>query len=397
MKKEIKTTLIVITAFALLFATFFYRTRLYRVDWAEEKKQKDTYIEEENIKEEKKELYKEELSSVKELPGQIIKCGYERKDIPAPKGISFTPDGKEFWITSLMNTKRGVVVFDSQEGEHLKDIVLPGGGGVEVIFNKDGSMAYVSQMETARVYEIDTELKEINRTLETESSWTKVMAISSDDKTLYVSNWSGNNISVFDLETGELSRNIQTVSTPRGIYPSENGKYLYVAGFKNGEIQKINLLTDEKNILYRSEGAMRHIVSDGKYLYVSDMARALIYRVNKENDEVEEFMKTETNPNTITLTEDKKILIASNRGINNPQSYHIPGPEWGTVLFFDVSTGKMLDVLIGGNQPTGLDVYGNKIIYSNFLDGNIVLCYIPTYEEFLEKEEVSNFRNYIKK
>lgn len=397
MKKEIKTTLIVITAFALLFATFFYRTRLYRVDWAEEKKQKDTYIEEENIKEEKKELYKEELSSVKELPGQIIKCGYERKDIPAPKGISFTPDGKEFWITSLMNTKRGVVVFDSQEGEHLKDIVLPGGGGVEVIFNKDGSMAYVSQMETARVYEIDTELKEINRTLETESSWTKVMAISSDDKTLYVSNWSGNNISVFDLETGELSRNIQTVSTPRGIYPSENGKYLYVAGFKNGEIQKINLLTDEKNILYRSEGAMRHIVSDGKYLYVSDMARALIYRVNKENDEVEEFMKTETNPNTITLTEDKKILIVSNRGINNPQSYHIPGPEWGTVLFFDVSTGKMLDVLIGGNQPTGLDVYGNKIIYSNFLDGNIVLCYIPTYEEFLEKEEVSNFRNYIKK
>ena len=322
------------------------------------------------------------------LPDQLVNCFYRISGVPSPKGIAFSPDGQEFWVTSLMNKARGVVVFDSKTGKHKKDIVLPGGGGVEIIFNASGSRAFVSQMETGRVFEIDAETKEILRAFDTKSSWTKVLALSPTEDFLYASNWSGNNVSIIDLESGKVLSHISTVFTPRGIYVTKDGSTLYVAGFANGEIQKINLQTGERLLLHRSGGAMRHIVGDEEkgILYVSDMGKGLIFKVDIKNNEVKEFVKTDTNPNTIALTPDKNILIVSNRGRNHPSgNYNIPGPEWGSILFFDTSSGKMLDALVGGNQPTGLAVSpdGRYFVYSNFLDGNLTMCEIPPYEEFL--------------
>lgn len=338
-----------------------------------------------------KENYQNDSSSnitylSKKLPGQLINCIYKISGVPSPKAIAFSPDGKEFWVTSLMNKARGVVVFDSKTGKHKNDIILPEGGGVEIIFNLDGSRAYVSQMETARIFEIDTKTKEILRIFNTESSWTKVLILSPAQDFIYASNWCGNDVSVIDLKSGKLLHNIPTVSTPRGIYLTEDGNSLYVAGFANGEIQKINLKTGTSTVLYKSGGAMRHIVSDKEkgLLYFSDMGRAKIFKVDMKNDEVKEFVKTDINPNTIALTPDKKILIVSNRGTNHPSGQtNIPGPEWGSILLFDTSNGKMLDALVGGNQPTGLDISpdGRYFVYSDFLDGNLTMCEIPSYEE----------------
>jgi poly-gamma-glutamate synthesis protein (capsule biosynthesis protein) len=321
-------------------------------------------------------------------PGQLVNCIYSVSGIPSPKGIAFTPDGKEFWVTSLMNKVRGVVVFDSKTGRHKKDIVLPDGGGVEIIFNASGSRAFVSQMETGRVFEIDTKTKEILRIFETKSSWTKVLALSQNEDFLLASNWSGNNVSIIDLKSGKLIENLPTVATPRGIYILKDGKTLYVAGFENGEIEKIDLESKEGKVIFKSEGAMRHIVGDEEkgVLYFSDMGKNKIFRVNLQDDKVEEFVKTDNNPNTIALTPDKKVLIVSNRGKNHPSgNYNIPGPEWGSILFFDISTGKMLDALVAGNQPTALAVSpdGKYFVYSDFLDGNLTICQLPSYEEFL--------------
>ena len=317
---------------------------------------------------------------------QTVKCIYSVSGVPSPKGVAFTPDGKEFWVTSLMNKVRGVVVFDAKTGKHKKDIVLPGGGAVEIIFNIDGSQAFVSQMETAQVFEINTETKEILRTLDTKSSWTKVLALSPKEDIIYASNWVDNNVSMIDLKNGQLIRNIPTVTTPRGIYPTKDGTILYVAGFDNGEIQKINLETGTSSVLHKSGGAMRHIAADEEkgIIYFSDMGKGLIFRLDMKTDKVEEFAKTDLNPNTIVLTVDKKILIVSNRGANHPSGQiNIPGPEKGTILFFDTSSAKKIATLVGGNQPTALDVSpdGRYFIYSNFLDGNLTMCEIPFYKE----------------
>ncbi|MDZ4166623.1 MAG: YncE family protein, partial [Coriobacteriia bacterium] len=259
-------------------------------------------------------------------------------------------------------------------------------GAVEVIFNKAGTLAYTSQMETAKCFEIDVATRKVVREFDTRSAWTKWVELSPDEGTLYASNWSGDDVSVIDLATGELVSRVRVSNTPRGMYATDDGKSLYVAGFDSGHLERIDLATDAVTALFTGGGALRHIVADeatGR-LFISDMADDLIWVHDMATGTTTKFVDTDEKPNTIDLTPDGKMLFVSCRGENNPKSYYIPGPEWGSILVFDTASGRPLDALIAGNQPTALDVSddGTLLIFSDFLDNRLRVYEIPPYEEF---------------
>ena len=319
---------------------------------------------------------------------QLVRHLFDINKVSSPKGIAISRDGKEIWVALLLNEKAGVRIYDSSTGQKTADINLADGGGVEIIFSTDGSKAYVSQMETARVFEIDAQTKKVLRSFDTKSTWTKVLELAKDGKTIFASNWCGNDVSQINLESGKLIRRLPTVKTPRGLYATKDGKFLYIAGFDSGELEKIDLETGKGQVIYKSNGAMRHIVADEdrNVLYVSDMGKNVIWQVNLLTDEVTKFAATDTNPNTIALSPDKKVLFVSCRGKNfSAENYYVPGPEWGSVLLFDSQTGKMLDAIIGGNQPTALDVSsdGKLLVFSDFLDNRLQVYEIPPYETLI--------------
>ena len=95
---------------------------------------------------------------------------------PAPKGAAFTPDGNQIWV-SLLAGPPAVQVFDATTLELLGEVALGEDGAVEIVFSLDGEHAYASQMETARVYEIDTTTRAVTRTFDTESSWSKMVEL----------------------------------------------------------------------------------------------------------------------------------------------------------------------------------------------------------------------------
>jgi YVTN family beta-propeller protein len=300
---------------------------------------------------------------------------------PAPKQVAFTPDGSEMWISDLGG---GVDVFDPSTGKQRAHIDLNGKSGVEVIFTRDGSIAYVSQMESASVYEIDVATRKILRHLFTTGSWSKVMALSPDEKKLYVSNWVSDDVSEIDLARGKEVRRFHTVDTPRGLYVTPNGKRLYVAGFGDGKLERVSLRTLRSTIVLDTGGALRHLAGDPArgLLYVDDMAKDEVFVVDLSTDIAKNLADTDHTPNTIDLSPDGRVLYVSNRGQNNPISYYRPGPEWGSVLAIDTSTGKILDAIVGGNQTTGLDVSpdGTLLAFSDFLDNRVTLYAIPDYD-----------------
>jgi len=314
--------------------------------------------------------------------GQIVSCAGVLRCGPAPKAIALTPDGREAW-TTLLGGPPSVEVWDLRSGRRVAAIDLGKNGAVEVTFSRNGKRAYASQMETARVFEIDTRTHRVLRSLPTHSSWTKVVALSPDGSTLFAANWVGNDVSEIDLITGEVRRRIPTVRTPRGLWPTRDGKSLYVAGFDRGDLARIDLATGRSSVVFRSGGALRHLVADEQrgVLYASDMARDCVWVHDLETGGTRRFVTTDHKPNTIDLSPDGMMLFVSCRGANNPRSYYLPGPEWGSVLIFDTRSGRPLDAVVGGDQCTGLDVSddGRTLVFSDFLGDALRVYRVPPY------------------
>lgn len=315
-------------------------------------------------------------------PGQLLSSALRFDTGSTPKQVAFTPDGKQLWATLL--GERGLQVFRASDGKLLNHLELGKNGSVELIFTADGSRAYVSQMETARVYEIDTARLKVLRSIEVDGVWTKVLALSPDQRTLYAANWVSDDVSEIDLRTWRVRRVIPTVDTPRGLYPTPDGKRLYVAGFGGGELARIDLASGKDKVLHRTGGALRHLVGNGTMLYASDLRRSEVYAMDLATERVRKLAATDRTPNTIDLTPDGKVLFVSCRGRDNPQSYYVPGPEWGSVLALDAASGKPLDAAVAGNQTTGLDVSpdGGRLAVTDFLDNRVRVYDVPPYEVF---------------
>jgi DNA-binding beta-propeller fold protein YncE len=314
--------------------------------------------------------------------GQVVKGLGIIECAGAPKGVAITPDGEEAWAT-ILDGPPSVEIFDMETLQLIDSIDLGEYGAVEITFSSDGRHAYATQMETARVFEIDVATRTVLRTMETGSAWSKVVELSPDGTTAFVANWSGDDISEIDLATGELRRRLPTTRTPRGLYVTPDSKTLYVAGFGSGDLQRIDLATGETTTLFEGGGALRHIVGDPErgLLYISDMAEDVIWLHDIASGTTTKFVDTDEKPNTIALSPDRTVLFVSCRGENNSVSYYIPGPEWGTVLLFDTATGNPLDAIVGGNQCTALDVSddGTRLLFSDFLDSRMRLYEIPDH------------------
>jgi DNA-binding beta-propeller fold protein YncE len=307
-----------------------------------------------------------------------FKCGTQ------PKQVAFSPDNEELWVSLLGG--RGVEVFNPSTGKKLGQVTLgTKGGAVELVFNQAGTRLYASQMESASVYEIDPAARQVLRTFKTGGSWTKILLLSRDEKTLYASNWSSSNVSEIDLVTGKTVRRLKTVVNPRGLYETPDGKTLYVAGFKSGEIHEIDLETGKGKVIFKKDGgSMRHMVPDEKrnVLYVDDLTSNAVWVMDLATKEVTKLADTDQRPNGMALSPDRKVLYVSCRGKDAPNTYLTKGPEWGSVMAIEAATGKILDAIVGGNQCTGIDVSddGKLLAFSDFLDKTIRVYTIPPYK-----------------
>ena len=166
-------------------------------------------------------------------------------------------------------------------------------------------------------------------------------------------------------------RLLPTVGTPRGLYPTSDGKRLYVAGYARGELASIDLHTGRSTVLLHTGGAMRHLVADPgpRPALRRRHGNGRGVRRRPAHRQGPQAGRHEQHPNTMDLSPDGRVLYVSNRG-RNDSNYYLPGPEWGSVLAIDNPTAASSTGSSRGNQPTGLDVSpdGRMLAYSDFLD-----------------------------
>ncbi len=283
--------------------------------------------------------------------GEYVHCLARVVTGNRPKSLAFSPDGKELWV-ALHYDKPALAIYDTTSFKLIGAVELGKYGAVELAFSADGTRVYASQFETADVYEVNRARRKLLRVLETGSEESKVIELSPDGKTLWVANWSGNEVTEFDLASGKRRRGLETPGIPRGLYATHDGKELWVAGFEPGRLWRFDLDTGARATIFDKGHSMRHLVADedDERLYISDLGDAKVYVADMLTGDTKVLAEVDPKPNTIDLTPDGKVLFVSCRGTNNPETYLNVGPEWGTVLAIDAHSGRKLDAMVTGNQ-----------------------------------------------
>jgi len=327
----------------------------------------DRFVSELEIKLEKKDSMLQQIA--------VIQTGAH------PKSVEFTPDGK--FMASALLEGTGVDLFSTETFQHIKKIEFPENYAkkrnfVEIVFIPNKKEMWVSQMAANAIHVVDMKDFTYKTTIPTLGVWTKIIAFSNDYKLAFASNWESHDVSIIDVGGYKTIKKVKVAGIPRGMAVTSDNKFLYVCIFSTGEMQKIDLDTFKivKTMSF-PKGAKRHIILDKtkNLFYVSDMYRGSIYVISPADDKVIKEIQVDSKLNTAKLTPDGKYIFVSSRGPNNPQSYLLKGPMFGKVYVIDTSNYEIKEWIWGRNQPTGLDISpdGKFMAFTNFLNNEIEL------------------------
>lgn len=144
----------------------------------------------------------------------------------------------------------------------------------------------------------------------------KVVAITPDGRLALVANWFGSAVSVIDIATMKLVKNVIVGggnNIPRGLAVSSDSKMLYVANMRGGTISVIDLttLTVVKNLAICPNP--RHIVlsRDDRYLYITDNASGRLIKYDLVESKVANQITLGTQARTVALTPDEKYAFVA--------------------------------------------------------------------------------------
>jgi DNA-binding beta-propeller fold protein YncE len=306
-----------------------------------------------------------------------------------PKSAYFSPEGDRLFVPLLGQPGVDVFRFDSGPPDGSgsappsmrfeKRLAVPGSracGFVEALCDRTRRELWVSNMEENRVHIFDLDTLEYKRFVDTGGLMPKVIVQSPGGDLTAVSNWLSRNISIFDSQTKARLALIPLGGTPRGMAFSPDGASLYAAIFDEPAVAVVDMAAKKVRTryrLYEGTGAARHVIySEGK-LFVSDMYRGRVCTLDAAAGTLLKAVRVGPNINTIVLSPGGERLYASSRGRNNPQDYTKPGPEFGAVYVLSAADLSPEEKVWGRNQPTGLAVSpdGQCLVFTDFLDDNL--------------------------
>jgi YVTN family beta-propeller protein len=296
-----------------------------------------------------------------------------------PKSVMFTRDGKRLVVPILGETGVDIIPFDTLAPKRRITLTPPGKdfrGYVEPALVRSRNEIWISQMGTNLIHILRGDDPEYVESISPGGRWPKVITISPDEKTAFVSNWLSLDVSVIDIASRKLLRRVPVSGIPRGMAATADGKYLYVCIYSSGNIDKIDLESFKvAATLPFGRGAARHIVLDeARGLgYVSDMATGKVTSFTLADDKIRRRVWAGYNLNTLAISGDGRFLFVSSRGVNNAETYLKKGPDFGKVTVIDTAEMKVIDWVWGRNQCTGLCVSPDDkyIVFTDFLDANV--------------------------
>ncbi len=197
-----------------------------------------------------------------------------------PKSVNVSPDGSRVVVCNFGRPDRdNVSVYESETLAQVGSLTFPG-NAVETVFSSDGQTLYVSNFRENVVEVIDfascyrasaaAPCSPTPRGTVHTGSLPKFMALSPDQRTLYVANWGDRSVSVVDVATLTETRRVPTLRHPRGMVVRPDGTLL-AAAFHGDVVHVFPSGATEESERFRMCELPRHLLlsPDGATLYVT--------------------------------------------------------------------------------------------------------------------------------
>jgi YVTN family beta-propeller protein len=242
----------------------------------------------------------------------------------APEDVAITPNGKYVYVLStkfvLVDTVlsiRKAFGFVSVIDIATEDVVATVQAGVAscaVAITSDGECVYVANSD-GTLSVIDSSFNVETKSIAAENVTLSNMAISSDDKYLYVVTW--DEVLVVSVANYDVVATVTGFGAPSGVAVTPDGKYVYVT---EGWNDAVSVISTAKNVVeyYASAGTSPKavvIAPNGKYAYVTNLAGRVIDDGTGINIEhVGTVSVISTDPKLVTTVVPSRVPDSVNNG-----------------------------------------------------------------------------------
>jgi DNA-binding beta-propeller fold protein YncE len=201
--------------------------------------------------------------------------------VPRPYNLYFTPDGRQ---AVVMVEERDQILFTDPHDFRPRDRLTPRGcdGPNHADFSGNGRFIVVDCEFSGTMLKISTLHHKVLARLQLPlGSMPQDIRISPDGTTFYVADMMHNRVRLIDWKSFEQVSAIKTPAQPHGLYPSRDGKFLYVSDRGAGEVTVISFATRRIVDTWKIPGGgspdMGGVSANGRALWLSGRYDSVVY------------------------------------------------------------------------------------------------------------------------
>jgi YVTN family beta-propeller protein len=232
--------------------------------------------------------------------------------------------------------------------------ILPG-------LKTDRDYLFVAMGVCNSVLAIDTTTHEVAAAVKIDGKFPHGIAATPDRKYIFTANGRSDNLTVISVDGFRVVKTIAVDESPTDVVPSMDGRKLYVANFKGGTVQVVNLATQKVERTLNAKRATHFgVVPNGRWIYLTNWDENRVTILDGQAEEVLKTLTMAENPNHITVSRDSKLVFVTNYSSD-------------TLTVVDAEAGAIIKTIKVGHHPMAPAITPNgRWLYVSNIDSGTV-------------------------
>lgn len=247
-----------------------------------------------------------------------------------PKAVTVSPDGKHLVVTNFgFWTKKNVYWYDPATLKKIDqtDFDEKDGNAVEAVFSPDSKTVYVSNFNGNNIKVIDTATRKVVKTVDV-GLRPKITILSKDGTKMMVANWDSYSATIYDTKDFKQLYKLKANEHPRGIALTNSGK-AYIAGFEGEELDIYSTPEGGDGFsVHKKLRACKHVrhmtlSPDEKTLYLSCYYLGQLGAWDVATDKMKKLVQIGQEPKSSAVSSDGRWVFVANFGAPDNDSISV--------------------------------------------------------------------------